>query len=211
MVTGKTPDISKYVEFSWYDPLWYYDQEDFPESRHPLGRWLGVTHCAGQACCYYILPHSGEPIVCSTVQPLTADELKSREVMDHLKAYDLAIETKLGQRGVPPMPNEFLTDEDDDTPYDPVEPEAEMPEADAYDAQMYDQYISAEVMVPKGDILVSARVIGRKTDRDGNPIGVGQLNPLLDTRVYEVQFPDGHTEEFAANTIAENIYSQVDE
>jgi hypothetical protein len=29
--------------------------------------------------------------------------------------------------------------------------------------------------------------------------------------VYEVQFPDGHTEEFAANTIAENIYSQVDE
>jgi hypothetical protein len=26
-----------------------------------------------------------------------------------------------------------------------------------------------------------------------------------------VQFPDGHTEEFAANTIAENIFSQVDE
>ena len=86
-----------------------------------------------------------------------------------------------------------------------------MPEADAYDAQMYDQYISTEVMVPKGDILVSAKVIGRKTDRDGNPIGVGHSNPLLDTRVYEVQFPDGHTEESAANTIAENIYSQVDE
>jgi len=210
MVTGKTPDISEYVEFSWYDPLWYYDQEDFPESRRRIGRWLGVAHRVGQACCYFILPHSGEPIVCSTVQCLMADELKSREVMDHLKAYDLAIETKLGQRGVPPMPNEFLTDEDD-VPYDPVEPEAEMPEVDAYDAQMYDQYISAEVMVPKGDILVSAKVTGCKTDRDGKPVGVGHSNPLLDTRVYEVQFPDGHTEEFAANTIAENIYSQVDE
>jgi len=29
--------------------------------------------------------------------------------------------------------------------------------------------------------------------------------------VYKVQFPNGHTEEFSANTIAENIYSQVDE
>jgi hypothetical protein len=28
--------------------------------------------------------------------------------------------------------------------------------------------------------------------------------------VYEVTFPDGHIEEYAANIIAENIYSQVD-
>jgi hypothetical protein len=33
MVTGRTPDISEYVEFSWYESLWYYDQEDFPEAR----------------------------------------------------------------------------------------------------------------------------------------------------------------------------------
>jgi hypothetical protein len=86
-----------------------------------------------------------------------------------------------------------------------------MPEADAFDAQMYDQYISAEVMVPQDDVLVTAKVIGRKHDRDGNPIGVGHSNPLLDSHVYDVQFLDGHTGEFAANTIAENIYSQVDE
>jgi hypothetical protein len=135
---------------------------------------------------------------------LSSDELKSSEIQDQLKAFDLAIDTKLGSRGVPPMPNEFLVDED--APYEPIEPEAEMPEADAYDAEMY-----AEIMVPKGDTLVSAKVIGRKTDCDGNPIGIGHSNPFLDTRVYDVQLPDGHTEEFAANTIAENIYSQVDE
>jgi hypothetical protein len=33
-----------------------------------------------------------------------------------------------------------------------------MPEADAFDTQTYDQYISAEVMVPKGDGLVTAKV-----------------------------------------------------
>jgi len=86
-----------------------------------------------------------------------------------------------------------------------------MPEADAFDTQTYDQYISAEEMVPKGDGLETAKVLARKHDRDGNLVGIGHTNPLLDTRVYEVQFPDGHTEEFSANTIAENIYSQVDE
>ena len=121
LVTGKTSDLSEYVEFSWYDPLWYYDQEDFPESRRRIGRWLGAAHHVGQACCYYILPRSGEPIVRSTVQPLTADEMKSREVMDHLKADDLAIATRLDQKDLPPMPNVFLTDEDEDVPYDHVE------------------------------------------------------------------------------------------
>jgi len=126
----------------------YYDQEDSPEAHRRRGHWLGgVAHRRGQACCYYILPQSGEPIVCSTVQRITDDERKSAEVKQALDAYDLAIEIKLSHRNVP-LPNEFLVDEDDDAPYEPVEPEAEMPEADAFDAQMYDQYIVAEVMVP---------------------------------------------------------------
>ena len=113
MVTGRTPDISEYVDFSWYDFLWYYDQEDFPEAHRRRGHWLGVAHRRGQACCYYILPQSGEPIVCSTVQRITDDERKSAEVKQALDAYDLAIEIKLSHRNVP-LPNEFLVDEDDD-------------------------------------------------------------------------------------------------
>ncbi len=33
IVTGRTPDILEYVEFEWYELLWYYDQDDFPEDR----------------------------------------------------------------------------------------------------------------------------------------------------------------------------------
>jgi hypothetical protein len=32
----------------------------------------------------------------------------------------------------------------------------------------------------------------------------------LDTCVYEVSFPDGSTDNYAANVIAENMYAQVD-
>ena len=37
------------------------------------------------------------------------------------------------------------------------------------------------------------------------------MNPLLDTREYEVEFPDGSIDILSTNTIAENLYSQVDQ
>jgi hypothetical protein len=69
---------------------------------------------------------------------------------------------------------------------------------------------NAEVILPKGGILIPARVIGRKRDESGNPIGTANTNPILDTCLYDVQFLDGRVETYAANIIAENIYSQLD-
>lgn len=37
----------------------------------------------------------------------------------------------------------------------------------------------------------------------GNPIGCANQNPILDMRIYEVTFPDGHTAEYTLNIIAE--------
>ena len=51
----------------------------------------------------------------------------------------------------------------------------------------------------------------RKQDADGNPIGKANFNPLLDICLYEVEFPDGDLQEYAANVIAESVYSQVDD
>jgi hypothetical protein len=36
-------------------------------------------------------------------------------------------------------------------------------------------------------------------------------NPLLDTRVYEVEFTDGAVAEYTANLIAESLYAQGDD
>jgi hypothetical protein len=35
------------------------------------------------------------------------------------------------------------------------------------------------------------------------------VNPILDTREYEVELPDGATDTFTANLITENLYLQV--
>ena len=53
-------------------------------------------------------------------------------------------------------------------------------------------------------------MIGHKRDNLGRPVGSAHPNPILDTRAYNVKFPDGHVEEFTANVIAESVYSQVD-
>jgi hypothetical protein len=33
---------------------------------------------------------------------------------------------------------------------------------------------------------------------------------MLDTRTYEIDFPDGHSDEYTANVIVDNMYAQCD-
>ena len=60
-------------------------------------------------------------------------------------------------------------------------------------------------MLPHGGTLARGRVVRRKHDREGNPIGRANANPILDTRSYEVEFEDGDVSELTANTIAESM------
>jgi hypothetical protein len=214
IVCGRTPDISEYLDYAWYETVWYYDQEaNFPEPRRKMAKWLGVAHRVGQALCYYVLPSSGRPIVRSTVQPLTHEEKESQEILQQIKELDQSITSSVSTLPQQPLLQELQDVDVNDIaykPYLPMEPEAEKPDADEFTPTECDQLIAAEVLIPKDDVLQPATVISRKRDESGNPIGRSHINPMLDTRVYNVQFNDRHIEEYAANTIAENIYSQLD-
>ena len=84
-------------------------------------------------------------------------------------------------------------------------------DADNYTSETLDAYVTALVLLPCGEELLKAQVVGQKRDANGNPVGQAHSNPILDTREYEVEFTDGSTEIYKANLIAENMYSQVDE
>ncbi len=45
---------------------------------------------------------------------------------------------------------------------------------EAYD---YDAFIFAELVLPKGDIMLPAKVVARKRDADGNSVGIANANP----------------------------------
>ena len=75
-----------------------------------------------------------------------------------------------------------------------------------------DTYVNMELALPgSGGEVEFAHVTKRLRDKDGLPIGTANDNPILDSRVYEVEFPDGHNKAaLAANAIAENLFVQVD-
>ena len=44
----------------------------------------------------------------------------------------------------------------------------------------------------------------------GMPIGNSSANPILYTRIYEAEYSDVHKSSHDANSIAENMFAQVD-
>ena len=76
---------------------------------------------------------------------------------------------------------------------------------------IYDEYLGAELIFDVGPDGAPRKgtVVKQLKGEDGCPIGRGHHNPLLDTRKYEVEV-EGIPHKFAANMIAENLYSQVD-
>jgi hypothetical protein len=93
---------------------------------------------------------------------------------------------------------------DDTDPIDPDHGNAEIT------PEMGDNYLSDEIMLPRGGTMVKGRAAARKRDRNGNPIGLANSNPILDTRSYVVHFDDGDQTELTANMIAESLYFQCD-
>ena len=55
-----------------------------------------------------------------------------------------------------------------------------------------------------------ARVTKRLKDAEGRLILTASDNPILDTRMYEVEYVYGYKTSLNANTIAENLFAQVD-
>ena len=75
---------------------------------------------------------------------------------------------------------------------------------------MNDQYIGATVDIQYQGEVKSGRVTARARDEDGQLIGESNDNPMLDTRQYVVEFPNGEVNHYTANLIAENMIAQCD-
>ena len=56
-----------------------------------------------------------------------------------------------------------------------------------------------------------ARVNKRLKEKDGIPIRIAADIPILDKRMYEVEYADGYKTAMTANKIASNLFSQVDQ
>jgi hypothetical protein len=203
-ITGDTPDISEYVDFDFYDWVWYWDAPD-KENSPKLGRWLGPSHRIGATMCYYVLVQNGEVISRSSVQHMTLIEMQKDDMKLRMEAYDKEVGGRLRDEGFHCRHEYenafFIEDEEDDEVADPEEP-TDVNEADEFTPEGYDEYIGAQLMIPLADGRMQGTITKCAKDNDGNPIGRRHDNYLLDTRRYEVQLADGTTDEYYANVIA---------
>ena len=89
----------------------------------------------------------------------------------------------------------------------------DIPEVDdIFDPEYFDNYINTELALDRHDNGTElARVNKRLKDKDGRPIGIAADNPILDTRIYKVEYYDGYKTVMTANAIASNLFSQVDQ
>ena len=56
------------------------------------------------------------------------------------------------------------------------------------------QYLNAEIPLPRRDKIDGGQVVHLKHDADGNTLGRSNQNLILDTHLYEVEFPGGEIE-----------------
>lgn len=220
-VTGETPDISEYLDFGFYDRVWYHENAGLGERL--LGRWLGVSHRVGSLMSYWILTKTGARISRTTVQRVTNLEAEVDENKQLFQEFDNEVTRRLRDGDMPaegdkPNPEDwadmFEHDEDFQREFDRVVNSKDVPEAeDNFTPDMFDDtYLHMELALPRdGDGPEFARVTKRLRDADGIPIGVANDNPILDTRMYEVEYADGHKAAMSANAVAQNLFAQVDE
>jgi hypothetical protein len=219
-MTGETPDISECLDFGFCDLVWFKENAGLGEMQ--LGRFLGVDHSVGSLMGCKVLTRSGMPVSRTTAQRVTELEKSTEANKARITSHGSAMaerfkEERLAKNGDKPDPAAWVgvieTDadfaEEFANPFDnPDAPEAD----DEFDPDSFDTHLNMGLVLDRrpGAEPEFAWVTKRLRDKHGNPIGKANDNPMLDTRLHEVEHLDGHKAALSANIIAESIMAQVD-
>ena len=89
----------------------------------------------------------------------------------------------------------------------------DIPEADdIFDPEEFDNYVNMELALYRHNNGPEfARVNKRLKEKYCRPIGTAAENPILDTRMYKVEYADGYRTAMTSNAISSNLFYQVDQ
>ena len=196
-VMGQTVDISEWLDFDFYDRVWYWDtpKHGMNVGQARISRWLGITHHVGTDMTYWILTEAGHVIARSTVlQHITVSDMATDVIKGRVVAFDARLLTRFHDGNfVIDIPNNVFNLQDNDfndlTPTDthdniPLDTEyGDMLQPDKIDAddvefETFDRYIGAEFLVNQNGESFPVRVTKRVRDNSGKPVGKSNANPI---------------------------------
>ena len=216
-------DISNLCQFAWYDWCYFrYHTAAFPQQKEVLGHVLGPAHGEGNEMCQWVLKANGKVMPRCTVWPLQTAEIHSPAQIKLHGDFDALIERRHGSAINPPKPVADIKEhpEGDDIDEGTDEERGAIPDVEdivdstgkCFDQQPdYDKLINAEILLQLDDKVVMGKVKDRSLGNDGKVVGSYDDNPILNSIIYDIEFPDGQVKEYLANILAENMLSQVDD
>jgi hypothetical protein len=161
IMTGNTANISHIAEFSWYNWVMFCDNKpSFPDDKLIMGRYLGPAIDTGSALTAKILKSNGVFVCRSTLQHFTDEELSSSVHQEMRRKFHESIEHHIGPAALPQdFPSEDLIPDpayfDATNAMDPDYGDTEIT------PKIGDNYLYAELMLPKGGVMVKGRVTVR--------------------------------------------------
>lgn len=229
-VHGYSPNITEYTLFQWYDWVEYNDVDSPDSSR--IGRWLGPAHSIGQGYAHYILSSNGKVVTRSTVILIPESEKATSSMSERMLLHTTKVESLIGNfaqstldhteaKSDEPYSDLFHDDQFDDEDIEPQEvddlgnpiiiPDVDSPNNDEAFVENDDQMVGLRVPIERGGEVIEGTIRQRKRNADGSLVGTSNPNRALDTRIYEVEFPDGSYNEYATNVLIENLYAHIDD
>jgi hypothetical protein len=138
-VTQESVDISEYLDFGFYDWVWYKENAGLGETK--LGRWLGVLHKVSTLMSFWILTRESKVLSRTIVQRATNLELQTDENKERITAYNKSISEGLGQE-------DFFVEDDEGK----VTP-GQWGDSLQYDPEFQDEFGNAvsDLMLPDAD------------------------------------------------------------
>ena len=221
LVHGYTPNISEYTLFEWFQWVKYHDPAD-PDVWKP-GRWLGPATHIGQGMAFNVLTEKGEVKVRSSVLKFDDDSLEKDNSKRRKDDFTKEMESYIGNYSKATIRSSEIEHDD---PYDALFPldnlsmeddpamvETDVkidPEKDPPFVEDHDKMLGTRIPFTFMGETIEGVVKGRKRNSDGTLVGTENKNPILDSRVYEVELPDGSYSEYSYNVLLENLHGQTD-
>jgi hypothetical protein len=97
-VTVQTPDISEWLDFEFYDLVWWLDRPtkpNFTDATRQLARWLGVSHQVSSDLIYWLITESRKIISKTSVEHVTRDDYLQADKKQEIEHFNQTLETSL--------------------------------------------------------------------------------------------------------------------
>ena len=155
-VTGETVDISEYMDFDFYDRVWFKQYSGVVETK--IGRWIGVAQGYESLMNYWDLPQSGIPVSSTTVKRITEVEYGLEANKDRFKALDMKVLEKSNNRklsddgSINPEDWKELVDNDEAfvQEFEKVFYNTYVSDADDFYPDNFDGYVNMEIAIDRG-------------------------------------------------------------